>query len=115
MLDFPLEGMSYLSSWLDHAGQAQSHLDLRGTFVSTAGHVDNKGPFIRLQEHSCSLGTSGVVGSGAAAVRALHTAAGRLLHPLLTIVALLMEKNREKRKHSQPVRQPSAATATLLF
>jgi len=66
--------------------------------VSTAGNVDYKGPFIGLHEHSCSLGTGGVVGSGAAAMRALHTAARRLLHPLLTVVALLSEiKTQEPR------------------
>lgn len=66
--------------------------------------MDNKRPFIRLHEHSCSLGTGGVVGSGTAAMRALHTAARRLLHSLLTIVALLMEEIKgEEIKHRQSV------------
>lgn len=67
----------------------EPHLDLCGTFVSTAGDVDDKRPLVRLHEHPCGLGTGGVVGSGAAAMRALHAATRRLLHPLLTIVALL--------------------------
>lgn len=71
--------------------------------------MDNKRPFIRLHEHSCSLGTSGVVGSGAAAMRALHTAARCLLHPLLTIVTLLMEK----RRLGQSVLAPQASCLLL--
>lgn len=51
--------------------------------------MDHKGPFIRLHEHPSSLRAGGVVGGGAAAMRALHTAARRLLHPLLTVVAFL--------------------------
>lgn len=76
--------------------------------------MDDKRPFIGLHEHSCSLGTGGVVGSGTAAMRALHTAAGRLLHPLLTIVTLLMEgKQGEKREHSQSASQ-SGTTSVFL-
>lgn len=50
-------------------------LNLSGAFVSTAGHMHHKGPFIWLHEDPSSLGTGGVVGSGTAAMRALHTAA----------------------------------------
>lgn len=52
-----------------------SHLDLSGTFVSTAGDVDYKGPLIRLHQNSSSLGAGGVVRSWTAAMRALHAAA----------------------------------------
>lgn len=67
------------------------HLNLSRAFVSTAGNMDHKWPFIWLHEYSSSLGTGGVVGSGATAMRALHAAAGCLLHPLLTVVTFLSE------------------------
>lgn len=71
------------------SGSSAAYLDLSGAFVSTAGNVDHKGPFIGLHQYSGSLCTGGVVGCGAAAVRALNTAARRLLHPLLTVVTFL--------------------------
>lgn len=54
-----------------------------------AGDVDYEGPVLGLHEDASRLGAGGVVGGGAAAVRALHTAAHLLLHPPLTVVALL--------------------------
>lgn len=71
---------------------AAPYLDLSGTFVSTAGDMHHKGPFIWLHENSSGLGTCGVVGSGTAAVRALHAAARCFLHPLLTVVTFLPGK-----------------------
>lgn len=56
-------------------GRAAAHLDLGGTFVPTAGHVDHKGPIVRLHQDPGSLGTGGVVGGGTAAVGTLDTAA----------------------------------------
>lgn len=57
--------------------------------MSTAGDMHHKGPLVGLHEYTGSLGTGGVVGGGTAAVGALHAAAGRLLHPLLTVVTFL--------------------------
>lgn len=67
------------------------YLNLSGAFVSTAGNMDHKRPFIWLHEYSSSLGTGGVVGGRTAAMRALYAAARRLLHPLLTVVTFLSE------------------------
>lgn len=69
--------------------RAGPHLGLSWAFVATAGDVNNEGPLVGLHQDSGSLSARGVVGGGAAAVGALHTAARRLLHPLLTVVALL--------------------------
>lgn len=65
------------------------HLDLSRAFVATAGDMNDKGPLVGLHKDSGSLSAGGVIGGGAAAMRTLHTAARRLLHPLLTVVALL--------------------------
>lgn len=68
-----------------------SHLDLSWAFVTTAGNMDHKWPFIGLHEYPCSLSTGRVVGSGTTAMRTLHAAARCLLHSLLTVVTLLSE------------------------
>lgn len=57
--------------------------------MATAGDVNDEGPIVGLHEDSGGLSAGGVVGGRAAAVGTLHTAARRLLHPLLTVVALL--------------------------
>lgn len=75
---------------------AAPYLNLSGAFVPTAGNMDYKRPFIWLHEYSSSLGTCGVVGSGTPAMRALHTAARRLLHPLFTVVTFLLEIKTKK-------------------
>lgn len=67
-----------------------SYLNLSRAFVSTTGNMYNKWPFIWLHEYSSSLCTGGVVGSGTTAMRALHTAARSLLHPLFAVVTLLL-------------------------
>lgn len=85
----------FRSSALTHPPKNQppppslSHLSLDGAFVPAAGDVDDEGPVVGLHEDARGLGTGGVVRGGAAPVRALHAAAGRLLHPPLTVVALL--------------------------
>lgn len=66
-----------------------TYFDLSGAFVSTAGDMHDEGPLVWLHEYSGGLGTRRVVGGRTAAVGALHTAAGRFLHPLLTVVTLL--------------------------
>lgn len=80
------------------------HLYLSGAFVTTAGDVHHKGPLLRLHEDASSLGTGGVVGSGTAAVGALHAAARRLLHPLLTVVTFLSRSQTQ-----EPILKKSAA------
>lgn len=70
--------------------------------------MDHEGPVVRLHEHTCSLGTGRVVGSGTAAMRALHTAARRLLHPLLTIVTLLIEEKKDRQSDKQKDSQSSS-------
>lgn len=73
-----------------------------------AGDEDDKRPVIRLHHHSCSLGTAHVEGSGAAAVRTLHTAAGRSFPPLLTEDTFLQHKG------SKPVIPGSNSTVSVI-
>lgn len=75
--------------------------------------MDHKGPAVGLQEHACGLGTGGVVGGGAAAMGALHAAAGRLLHSLLTIVALLRRGRQTTVRRSVVLRGPQLSSALL--
>lgn len=57
--------------------------------MTAAGDIDDERPVIRVHKDTRSLGTGRVVRSGAAAMRTLHTAACRLLHPPLTVVTFL--------------------------